>query len=122
MDGGSDDEVAVEAEPSPSRARRWGRRSGIAAAVVVALFALTFVTGCPVRGPLQRYPVRDLQQLADEINAAGGCSAGVGPLATVDLVRSRVVLHGATWSPLPVDERPMVLGASDLTLVSCDPG
>lgn len=67
--------------------------------IVVALGALSLVTGVPGPGPLRRYPMAELNDTAERINraaATSSASAGVRSVgeasdpAQVDLWRSRV--------------------------------
>jgi len=79
--------------------RRDRQRRAVVTAVVGALLLATFVlvtgqVGFPGPGPLRRYPTRELQALADQINRVdcGGSQVWPAPEASVDWVRSRVRL------------------------------
>jgi hypothetical protein len=91
-----------------------GRRTVIAIAAAIAMicafFAVTSWTGLPGPGGARRYPVADLEHLADQINHSDDCGlpSGSKPVATVDWFRSRVHLaHPFSVALAPAD-RPMV--------------
>ena len=99
----------------------------IATPTVAALIAVTWFTGLPGPGPMRRYPVADLQRLADRVNrsALDGpnalCFNGRGDPATVDVVHSRVSLTSSAPFPLSSDELDMVDGTyKRFVIVACD--
>jgi hypothetical protein len=100
------------------------RLAAIAAGVVVAVAAflvLTAFTGLPGPGPLRRYKASQLQELVDAVHADAGdlrtpddCwqtlradhpSGGRRPVATIDWVRSRVVIGMHSDNIGEVDQR-----------------
>jgi hypothetical protein len=91
-----------------TRRRRLAAAGGAVVAVAVAFVAVTAFTGLPAPGPLRRYPARELREMVDAIHADAGplrtpddCwrtlepdydGTGGRPVATIDWVRSRVVV------------------------------
>ena len=79
----------------------------LAVAVVLTVSAVTVTyTGLPGPGPLHRYPLSDLQALADRVNGS------VPGAASVDLLRSRVRIQDgvlACEDVLPVSPNARVL-------------
>lgn len=121
---GTISEPVGDNQRSPTVRRHLGRL--LAAVMTVAvLIAVTWFTGLP--GPMRRYPVADLQHLADRLNRAAldgpnaRCFNGRGDPATVDVVHSRVILTGAAPFPLSPDELDMVDGThKSFVTVACD--
>jgi hypothetical protein len=102
----------------------------LAAATIISV---SFFTGLPLPGALRRYPVHDLQRVADRINADAhsGSNRRCFPsedFAHVDYWRSRIVIDGVYTStpyvpsPLPPSEEAMIAGADGRVFVSggCD--
>jgi hypothetical protein len=95
--------------------RRAVRYLLVSLAVLVVGVALTLLVGFPGPGGLRRYPVADLNSLADRINrsAHSGPYASCSPpgdIATVDLVASRVVVGSTLPVALNENEKDMVVG------------
>lgn len=91
---------------------------------------LTLLVGFPGPGALRRYPVTDLNSLADRINrsAHSGPFAPCvppGDIATVDIVASRVVVGSGLPVTLNKSEMDMVVGNNGgpaFSYISCDVG
>ncbi len=81
-----------------------------AIAVIGGFFVMTAWTGLAGPGGARRYPVADLQHLADQINHSDDCGlpGGPKPVATVDWFRSRVHLTDPYGVALAPADRPMV--------------
>jgi len=93
----------TEAAPNTQGRRRRRRRLRVASAmtagvvvVVGAFFLTTAYTGFPGPGAMRRYPVADLDELAQRINTTCGTGDSV---ASVDRLRSRVHVDGRGVSP-----------------------
>jgi hypothetical protein len=112
----------------PSRARRLFAALGAVAASMALVVLVASVTGLPGPGPIRRYPTRDLDHLADRINAGtrdprfAPC-LGPGDIATVDPIRSRVIITKALPFALDKEEAQMVQspnGNPQFVAVACD--
>lgn len=94
-----------------TRRRRLAALAGALVAVAAVFLVVTAFTGLPGPGPLRRYQASELRELADAIHADAGplrtpddcwrtlepgyleaTDRGGRPIATVDWVRSRVVV------------------------------
>jgi hypothetical protein len=71
----------------------------------LAFIASTFVVGFPGPGPTRRYPLRDLEALAEKTNQICGTRNG---RAEVDLLSSRVNYFGGVPADLSEDEAAML--------------
>lgn len=94
--------------PASHRRRRLLVAAAAVVGVVVVALGVTAVTGLPGPGPLRRYPASELQELVDAVHAEAGplrtpddcwqtlepdfTEVHTRPVATIDWVRSRVVV------------------------------
>ncbi len=104
--------------PNTRARRRRDRRARQAVLVAVVVMIVvggflttTSVTGFPGPGAIHRYPIPDLQDLANRINrttCSGDRDWAPAPVASVDWLRSRVHLSRPTGVVLAREDRPMV--------------
>jgi hypothetical protein len=95
--------MAVATEVKTRRVRNAVSWTALVLAAVLAFFVVTIYTGFPGPGPLRRYSNTDLTATAQAVNRNDGLWMQEGPSpelpdkpATIDWLRSRVVLHGAS--------------------------